>query len=357
MRFDPGTLTVGSDSVPVVEAVTTLATGAAEFSVSRTGALVYVPGGASARTRSLVWVTRQGREEPIAAAPPRAYAIPRLSPDGTRVALDIRDEQQDIWIWDLARLTLTRLTDAPGLDVLPVWTPDSRRVIFGSARAGGIGNLFWQAANNTGTAERLSTSPHAQYPVSMSPDGTQLIVREDVPTTRTDLRVLRLDRSTPSTALGTPPRQTEPLLQTTATENNGELSPDGHWLAYQSNASGRFEISVRPFPNVNDGHWTVSPSGGTRPLWARSGNELFYLDGAGAMMRVPIETTPTFTAGTPTTLFATQYHTAVVNMRNYDVSPDGQRFLMIKSAGGEQAPTMVVVLNGLEELKAKLPAK
>jgi len=360
VRFDPVTLTVGSDPMPVVEAVTTLPTGAAEFSVSRTGALVYVPGGAMGGTRSLVWVTRQGLEAPLAAAPPRAYGLPRLSPDGTRVALDIRDQQQDIWIWDLARQTLTPLTDAPATDAFPVWTPDSRRVIFGSNR-GGVSNLFWQAANNTGTVERLTTSPNVQVPTSISPDGTRLIVRETVPTTGNDLRVLRLDPSTslgagPSTPLGTPPRQTEPLLQTTFTEDSGEISPDGHWLAYQSNESGAFQISVRPFPTVDAGHWTISPSGGTRPLWARSGTELFYLDGAGAMTRVPIQTTPTFSAGTPTKLFDTRYFSAAVG-RSYDVSPDGQRFLMIKTAGTEQAPTMVVVLNWIEELKARLPAK
>ena len=153
-----------------------------------------------------------------------------------------------------------------------------------------------------------------------------------------------------------PSRQTEPLLQTPFTEDNGEISPDGRWLAYQSNASGQMQISVRPFPNVDAGHWTISPSGGTRPLWARSGTELFYLDSTNALTRVAVQTAPTFSAGTPARLFDTRYVTAQ-NGRPYDVSPDGQRFLMIKAAGTEQAPTMVVVLNWLEELKAKLPAK
>ena len=113
---------------------------------------------------------------------------------------------------------------------------------------------------------------------------------------------------------------------------------------------------MRPFPNVDAGRWTISTSGGTRPLWARSGTELFYLDGAGAMTRVAVQTAPTFSAGTPARLFDTRYVTAQ-NGRSYDVSPDGQRFLMIKASGTEQAPTMVVVLNWLEELKAKLPTK
>ena len=242
-----------------------------------------------------------------------------------------------------------------------MWTPDSRRVLFASQRVASVSNLYGQAANTTGTVERLTTSSNTQFPLSISPDGTRLILRETVPTTGVDLRILRLDASTPlgtgpSTPPGIPSRPTEPLLQTPFTEDNGEISPDGHWLAYQSNESGRFEISVRPFPNADAGHWTISTGGGTRPLWARSGTELFYLDGAGAMTRVPSQTAPTFSAGTPTTLFDTRYFTGAAG-RSYDVSADGQRFLMIKVTGTGQVPTMVVVLNWLEELKAKLPAK
>ena len=372
VRFDPVKLEVVSDPVPVVESVTTQATGAAEFNVSRTGALVYVPGGATGVNRSLVWVTRQGHEDPIAAAPPRAYVQPRLSPDGTRVAVYINDQQSDIWIYDLARQTLTRLTDAPGTDQFPVWTPDSRRIIFGSARAGAT-NLFWQAANNTGTVERLTTSPNAQYPTSISPDGTRLILRENLPKTGVDLRVLAMDPSAPlgtgpatppgagrsATAPGASPRQTEPLVHTTFLEENGELSPDGHWLAYQSNESGRNEISVRPFPHVDDGHWTISTTGGTKPLWARSGKELYYLTLDGAMMAVPVHSTPAFSAGTPTKLFDTRYF-AAGNARTYDVSRDGQKFLMIKNAGGDSTSTptgIVVVLNWVEELKVRVPTK
>ena len=145
-------------------------------------------------------------------------------------------------------------------------------------------------------------------------------------------------------------------MQTTFAEGTGELSPDGHWLAYQSNESGRNEIFVRPFPTVDAGRWTISTSGGSSPVWERRGTELFYLDGTGAMTRVPIQTAPTFSPGTPTRLFDTRYYAAEA-VRTYDVSLDGQRFLMIKAAGTDQAPRMVVVLNWLEELKARLPMK
>ena len=340
-------------------------TGAAEFSVSRQGALVYVPAGASApATRSLVWVNRQGREAPIT-APPRAYVSPRLSPDATRVALEIWDQEMDLWIWDLARQTLTRLTDAPGFDTNPVWTPDGRGVIFASER-GGASNLFWQAADNTGSVERLTTSPNEQVPTSIAPDGTRLIVRELMPKIGLNLRVLRLDGvlgrsgATPRPPLPVHARETEVLVQTTFEERNGEISPDGHWLAYQSNDSGQNQIFVRPFPNVDSGRWTISPNGGTRPLWARNGKELFYLDGTSAMTAVSVHTAPTFTVDTPTKLFEGRY-VAGMTSRTYDVSPDGQRFLMIKTtARGDQASTpasMVVVLNWTAELKRLVPSK
>jgi eukaryotic-like serine/threonine-protein kinase len=351
VRFDPVKLEVLSDPVPVVESVRMLPNGTAEFSVSRQGTLVYVPGGVAATARSLVWVDRQGHEESIA-APPRAYDMPRLSPDGTRVAVSISDQDLDIWIWDLARHTLTRLTDAPGRDWYPVWTPDGRRIVFSSERAGGVA---WQAADNTGTAERLTTSPpYMQGPASISPDGTLLIVNESLPKTGWDLRVLRLEGQAGGS------RPTEPLVQTTAAEMHGELSPDGHWLAYQSDESGQNQIWVRPFPNVDGGHWQISTSGGITPVWARNGKELFYLDGNNAVTSVPIQTVPTFSAGTPTKLFDGRYVGSPF-WRTYDVSPDGERFLMIKdNTTGDQTSTpasMVVVLNWFEELKQRVLTK
>jgi serine/threonine-protein kinase len=361
VRFNPATRTIGSDPVPVVEQVRTLPTGAAEFSVSRQGTLVYVPGSATAARRSLVWVTRQGQETAIT-APPRAYVFPRLSPDGTRVALDIRDQDHDIWIADLARQTLTRLTDAPASDIYPVWTPDGQRIIFASARAGKL-NVFWQAADNTGPVERLTTSPNPHFPISIAPDGTRLIVDESVPpASGRELRVLRMPRR-PETDTLSPPvdlRRTEPLMRTKFNGMNGEVSPDGHWLAYQSNDSGRNEIFVRPFPNVDDGHWTISTNGGTRPVWERSGKELFYLDGTNALTAVSVRTTPIFSFDTPTKLLEGRYY-ANEDGRSYDVSPDGQRFLMIKGiASGDPGATpasMIIVVNWIEELMRLVPMK
>src|SRR5262249_20087228 len=151
--------------------VTIAPTGAANFVLARNGTLVYVAGGASSQRR-LVWVDRKGREAPIGASP-RAFTSPRISPDGTRVAVDLYDQENDIWVWDLARETLTRLTLDSAHDRFPVWTPDGRRIIFNSDRSGSW-NLYWQAADNTGIAERLTTSANIQIPSSMSPDGSRL---------------------------------------------------------------------------------------------------------------------------------------------------------------------------------------
>ncbi len=362
VRFDPVRLLVLSDPVRVVEHVWTKGSGAAEFSVSH-GALVYLPGqanGAEAVPRSLVWVNREGREEPIS-APPRAYVMARLSPDGTRIALEIRDQENDIWTWDLAHETLTRITTDPAEDGFPVWTPDGRHILFASAR-NGVQNVYRQSADGSGTAERLTISPSVQRPLSISPAGTQIVVREGSGNIgRLDLLLLHLDASGRG---ATKPPRIEPLVQTLFFEDNGVISPDGRWLAYESNESSQFQIYVQPFPLVNGGRWQVSSRGGRWPLWAPNGRELVYVDREGLLATVPVQTsaTPTFSFGNPTKLLNTPYLEA--GGRTYDVSPDGQRFLMIKNVRAANQPatpppaaTMIVVLNWLEEVQARLPAK
>ena len=251
------------------------------------GTLVYVSGGA-AGARTLVWVDRLGHETAIP-APSRVYVYPRLSPDGTGVAIYVGDYEQDIWLWDLARTTLTRVTFDPGIDAYPVWTPDGRRLIFSSERAGAR-NLFWQAADGTGAVERLTDSPNLQNATAVSPDGRRLLFSETGTKTGEDVMQVELD--------GT--HHVTPLVQSSFTERNGIISPDGRWLAYEANDSGQFEIYVRPFPEVNSGHWQVSTGGGTRPLWARNGQELFYLSPTGALMRVGVERSQSWAATTPT---------------------------------------------------------
>ena len=321
--------------------------------VAGNGTLAYVSGsGAVGEQRALVWVDRQGRETPIP-APPRSYLYPRLSPDGTRIAVYATNPESDIWAWDFSRTTLTRVTFGPGYDGYPTWTPDSRRLIFTSDRAGARRNLYWQAADGTGAVERLTDSPNAQVPTAVSPDGSRLIFTETGPKTGDDVMEIQLD--------GT--HRVRPLVQSSFIERNGIVSPDGRWLAYEANDSGRVEISVRPFPDVNSGHWQVSTAGGTRPLWARSGQELFYVSPTGALMRVGVERGPSWAATTPTLLVKARYLMRPIFSlgRTYDIAPDGQRFLMIKEADGTDQtappPQLVVVQHFDEELKRLVPRK
>jgi serine/threonine-protein kinase len=365
--FDLARLETRGTPVPVVPAVVTTPAGGVDAVVAGDGTLAYVSGGGgvAGASRTLVWVDRQGRETPIP-APPRAYTYPRLSPDGTRVAVHAADQEIDLWVWDLGRTTLTRATFDPGVDFYPVWTPDGRRVIFSSDRAG-VRNLFWQAADGTGAVERLSESPNAQNASAVSPDGRLLIFTETAPKTGDDVMQMALDGTLPSAGSGrgepVEPRRVTPLVQSPFAERNGVVSPDGRWLAYEANVSGRVEISVRPFPDVNSGRWQVSTAGGTRPLWARSGQELFYVAPTGALMRVGVERGPSWTATTPTLLVKDGYFTSPGGLpgRTYDIAPDGQRFLMIKEGGGSDqtaaAPSLIVVQHWTEELKRLVPTK
>ncbi len=226
------------------------------------------------------------------------------------------------------------------------------------------GNLFWQAADGTGAVERLTENPNNQYPGAFSPDGTHLAFRQETTTTGADLMVLALKGASRAQAasqgIGVPERSprsdVRPLVQTTFDELNGEISPNGRWIAYQSNESRQDEVYVRPFPDANSGRWQISTDGGTRPLWARSGRELFYVGPDGAVMSAAVEGESTFRAGTPTRLFEGPYFMAAAQAgRTYDVSPDGQRFLMIKMAGASHetsTPTSIVVVeHWFEELK------
>jgi serine/threonine-protein kinase len=342
VQFDLARLEVLGEPVPVVDSVMTTANGAANYAVSQRGTLVYVPGGAYAVTtspRSLVWVDREGREEPIR-APARPYGVPRVSPDGTRVAVELLDQENDIWIWDFARQTLMRLTTDAGFDVMPLWTPDSRRIIFASTRAG-VPNLYTQPADGTDPVDRLGTNANSQMATSITSDGTKVIGFEE---SRVILHRLP----------GSPSGQPAAPSQTLFSGFIPEFSPDGRYIAYQSNESGTNEVYVRPFPQVDSGRWQVSTGGGTRPAWGRNGRELFYLDASQKLTGVAVQTTgPTFIAGIPVKVLDTKYANPFP-ARWYDVSPNGERFLMIKDTPAAEHATpisMIVVEHWYEELE------
>jgi hypothetical protein len=350
IRFDAQALQTIGDPVTLVEQLRSEATGAAQFSVSRDGALVYATGGeGNFQNRSLVWVDRQGREQPVN-APPRAYAYPRMSPDGSRVALAITDQEQDIWVFDLPHLTLDRLTFGNSAETNPVWSADGRRVLFSSTRSG-VPNVFVQAADHSGEAQQLTNSQTIIVPYTVTPDGKSALVSVAV---GTDIGTIRTDG----------PSEPTPLIVGPGNQGNAEISPDGRWVAYQSNESGELQVYVRPFPDVNAGRWQVTTIPGGRPLWARNGRELFYLassvERASAMMSVPIETTPAFRYGNATKLFDFKYAMAFP-LRTFDVSNDGQRFLVIKEAESErtssQPVNVIITLNWLDEIRERLSAK
>jgi serine/threonine-protein kinase len=245
------------------------------------------------------------------------------------------------WLYDLSRETLTKSTFDGGVNQYPVWTPDGKRIAFDSNKEGPL-NLFWQLADGGGGLERLTTSEHIQTPFSWSPDGQLLAFVESNPSTRYDIWVLRLSD-----------HKVQPFLRTPFNEQAPRFSPDGHWLAYVSDESGRNEIYVQPYPGPG-GKWQISTEGGIEPAWNPHGRELFYRSGD-KMMAVDVTTQPALSAGKPRMLFKGPYQAGASS--NYDVSPDGQRFLMLKPVESAQsAPTQInVVLNWFEELKQKVP--
>ena len=349
--FDMQRLVTTGGAVPVVKGVLqSPITGSAQYSLSATGSLAYVPGHTQSVESKLVLVTRDGKEQPLV-APVRAYVNPRMSPDGRKLAITIEDQEDQIWLYDLSRDTLTRLTFEGMLNNPAVWTPDGKRIAFASNKDGPT-NIFWELADGSGGMERLTTSDHTQLPRSFSPDGQLLAFMEVNQTTGYDISVLQMGNSSKGSGQS---RGLLPFLRTSFNESVPAFSPDGHWLAYVSDESGRFEVYAQPYPGPG-GKYQISTEGGTEPTWNPSGKELFYRSGA-KMMAVDIVTQPTFSIGKPRVLFEGPYLPTRLTFPNYDVAPDGQRFLMLKPVEqAETAPTQInIVLNWFEELKRRVP--
>ena len=345
MPFDLERLEVTGSPAPVLQDVARGAVvGDAEhFSLSEEGSLLYASGTLSPITVELVWVDRQGVEQPLAEGL-QGYRDPRLSPDGQRLAVWIPNANGfDVWVFALGRGILTRLTFG-NTSARVIWSRDGERVIFASNRGEGTFNIFSKPADGSGTPVQLTTGAY-RIPTSVSSDGNTIVFRQNSNTTGRDIGMVRLEGES----------EPEMLLQTLFEEHTGMLSPDDRWLAYVSNESGREEIYVRPFPGLG-GKWQVSTDGGTEPMWSRDGRELFYRNGD-KMMAVAISTEPELAPGRPTLLFEGRYQSGVSAgnpATNYDVAPDG-RFVMIR-ADESSGPTQInVVLNWFEELKRLVP--
>ncbi len=322
--------------------------GAGQFSIAASGSLAYVPGGIhTLGDRSLVWMDQSGHIEALA-APPRVYTYPRVSPDGTRVLVTTQGDR-NIWVYDVARRTTTRLT-VEGRSQAAIWTSDGTRVTFGSSTAG-TENLFWAPADGTGTPERLTTSPLFHRASAWSPDG-QVLAFVAFAQNQYDIMTL------PSAG----EREPKPLMRSRFNESHPEFSPDGRWLAFSSDESGRSEIYVQPYPGPG-ARVLISTDGGTAPAWARNGQQLFYLapalpEGKGGfrMMAVSVTPGPQLTAGRPRVLFESTTLTPGNPVRNYDVTSDG-RFLAVRFH--ERSPIrpaqIVLVQNWFQELRRRVP--
>jgi len=339
--FDARRQVLTGEAVPVVENVpVSTNTAAAQYSISAMGTLVYVFGGSQANQSRLVWVSRDGKEQPLA-APPHVYGAPRISPDGRKVAVAIADQGGQVWVYELAQDTMTRFTFEGSTNNNPEWTPDGSRIAFTSDKDGPR-SVFWQKADGSGGLEKLTSSEYLRAPISWSADGQLLSFIEVNPTTGNDIWVLDMKD-----------RKAVPFLRTPFNEV-GWFSPDGRWMAYNSNESGRYEVYVQPYPGPG-GKWQISTDGGMDARWSANGRELTYRNGD-KMMAVDITTQPEFSAGKPKVLFAGPYIPPSPNFSYYDVSADGQRFLMLKPTEQAQAATQIVVVqNWFEELKQKVP--
>ena len=334
--FDPQNLRLTGPAIPIADDVAPFM-GVGHFAFSAPGWLAYAPSVSTQQGEGLVWVDLTGNAEPLP-APPLAYAGARLSPDGQRLVVEIQGDP-DIWVSDLARNTITRLT-FDGVNVADTWSPDGTYVAFNS-RTGSLSDIFRVPADGSGGVEQLTTTEFGSNANSWSPDGRTIVFTERDPAGR-DLMLLDLEE-----------KKVRPFLRTPFNEGAAKFSPNGEWLAYVSDESGRAEIYVRPYPGPGR-MWQISTRGGTEPVWAPDGRILFYRIGY-QMMAVDIALEPSFLPGTPQLLFERPYLKALWEA-NYDVARDGARFVMIK--GGENitsASQVKIILHWFEELERLVP--
>jgi eukaryotic-like serine/threonine-protein kinase len=339
MPFDLRSLQSTGPAVVVLEDVlaNTSPHGVSQYDLSQTGTVVYATGSLGEAERELAWVDRRGVATAVEGiSRPVSEAV--LSPDGRTLALSVLGQDRNIWTFDLARRTLSRLTFGNGIDQYPRWTPDGRRIAYSSTKDGPY-QVYWRPADGSGSEELLvKADTPGNFPLSWSPDGRLLLFRRGTSAGFNDLWVAAADGS-----------DAHPYVATPANEGLAHFSPDGRWVAYMSNESGRNDVFVQAFPGPG-GKWQISTSGGTTTRWRRDGRELFYRNGD-AMMAVPVTTGSSFSAGTPQTLFRGPYETL------FDVSLDGERFLMIKSAPDANPSQLNVVLNWDQELKQRAPVR
>ena len=340
--FDVDRLAVTGAPVPIADNVITNLSGGAHFDIGG-GTFAYIPGSLGEANRDLVWVAPDGTATPARRVPQMSQDF-TLSPDGTRILRNNTVGSRDVWIDDLSRGTSTRVT-ITSESFGAVWSPDAQWIAY--ARGAPIRNLYRRSLSVGSLDERLTTSPHWQEPAAISPDGKWLVYTEIDPASSTDIWALELPPAGKPIATGAAIAN-RPFLKTTFSENDPALSPDGRWIAYQSNESGRFEIYVRPFPDGGPAH-QVSTEGGIIVKWPRA-DTLIYRAVDGMMMTVAVETQQGVRTGSPKALFdASRFETF------YGIAPDLTRFLMMSRIDLEQTPTAIaLVQNFLSEIRQRI---
>ena len=330
--FDAKTLSLTGEPTPIVEHIKNFnPTGGAAFSVSENGVLAYQSGTVVSR---LNLFNRDGKEIGSVGEASDFYA-PRFSPDGQKVAVTITDPRtgtNDIWIYDLTRGAATRFTSEAGTENVPVWSPDGRALAFTADEKGQPPYIHLKGLNNAGTGEALVEPTWVQAVCDWSKDG-KLLYQEWTPETGADLLLLSMtgEREKPVS-----------FLRTRFNEMNPRLSPDGKWIAYSSDESGKSEIYIRSRATPGE-KWQVSNAGGVNTTWNSNGKELFYISGNNQLMAVPVTIGNTFEAGTPVPLFRITSHRTEYDIAPYDVAPDGQRFIVNSKTGAAALPINVVI--------------
>ena len=347
VAFDVDRLTVMSEPVTILDGVLTKPSGASNFAVADDGTLAYVAGGFSAGDTSLVWVDRQGHEEPLTGLSRQNYQIVRVSPKGTHLVTDF-GQPRDVWSYDIARGTAVRVTTDPSDDQFATWSPDGERIVFTSNRSGRP-EIYSQLSDGSGTAAKVFERPESQGRLqaeAWSKDGRTLILTDALGGSATSSIQLDGDRRY------TPPPRSQFI------EGGAALSPDGHWIAYQNNRSGAMAVYVERYPE-HGSLQKVSLSGGFAARWAPDGKELYYLNLDGrSLMAVTVFAGETLKIGAERKLFDGSFRTSGPGIRPYDVTPDGKRFVMIRGdSATAESPRLIVVQHWTEELKRLVPAR
>ncbi len=343
VSFDLEKMEVTGSPMPVFEGILRSEFGLAHFDLSETGSLVFVPGFTTPWQNGLVWVDLEGHVERLP-FPVGFYQSPRISPDGKQLVVTRQENLPNLWIYGLERGTSRRLTDEKGSEYWAIWTTDGKRIVFNSTRTGRpMAPLLWKPADGSRPEELFAEGEYHQQPKSWSADGNVMVLTEGLnPETGVDIWMLKMDGD----------RKPEPFLHQGYNEFHPIFSPDGRWIAYATDESGREEVYVRPYPGPGD-LIPISTDGGMEPVWSPDGKVLYYRDTSGSkMMAVSFITEPELRVGSPKLLFEGKYFGGSLWGRNYDIAPDGTRFLMITDEGQIEKSTQInIILNWSEELK------